>query len=77
MGKCLGCYRRVQHFDPKVKLPPGMKPGVMIEKYDRFGNLVQSQAPGVKYIEIRYKGRSLLIDKFMNVSAPGNPPRRE
>jgi hypothetical protein len=44
-----------------------MKPGVMIEKYDRFGNLVQSQAPGVKYIEIRYRGRSLLIDKFMNV----------
>lgn len=44
-----------------------MKPGVMIEKYDRFGNMVQTQAPGVKFIEIRFKGRSLLIDRYMNV----------
>jgi hypothetical protein len=55
-------------LDPKVKLPPGMKPGVKIEKYDRFGNVVQSQAPGIKFIEIRFKGRSLIIDRYMNVS---------
>lgn len=40
MGKCLGCYRRIQHYDPKVKLPFGMKPGMKIEKYDRFGNII-------------------------------------
>ena len=69
MGKCLGCYKRVQHYDPKVILPPGMKPGMKIEKYDRFGNIIQTQALGVKYIEIHFKGRSLLIDRYMNVSA--------
>ena len=68
MGKCLGCYRRVQHFDTKIKLPPGMKAGVQIDKYDRFGNLVQAHAPGVKFIEIRFKGRSLMIDRVMMVS---------
>jgi hypothetical protein len=49
-------------------LPPGLKPGVKIEKYDRFGNIVQTQALGIKYIEIRFKGRSLVIDRYMNVS---------
>ena len=68
MGKCLGCYKRVQHFDSRVKLPPGMKAGVMIEKYDRFGNLMQKQALGIKHIEITYKGRSLVINKKMNVT---------
>ena len=67
MGKCLGCYRRVQHLDPKAKLPPGLKAGVKIEKYDRFGNIVQTQALGIKFIEIRFKGRSLIIDRYMNV----------
>jgi len=46
-----------------------LKPGVKIEKYDRFGNIVQTQALGVKHIEIRFKGRSLIIDRYMNVSS--------
>lgn len=51
MGKCVGKYRRVEHYDPKL---------YGTEVYDKFGNLI---AGGSNRVEVQYNGRRLLLTK--------------
>ena len=56
MGKCVGKYKRIEHYDPK-------HPNADV--YDKFGNFIGG---GANKIEIHLNGRKLNFSSHIQVS---------